>query len=59
MNNAVIKKNTKELENFVKKAKRKLLEFEIMQSEWETKQGKSKIYRSSAEFMRHIKSQIK
>jgi predicted patatin/cPLA2 family phospholipase len=53
---AFIKKNTRDLENFVQKAKRKLLEFEVMQSEWEHLQNKSKIFSSASGFMRHIKS---
>ena len=59
MNDTAIKKNTKELEDFIKKAQRKLLEFEVMQSEWETAHGGGKVYKSSAEFMKHIRSQMK
>jgi len=58
MDSVVIKKNTRELEGFVKKAKRKLLEFEVMQAEWETINNKSRVYQSSTNFMRHIKSQV-
>ncbi len=53
-----LKDNTRELENFIKKANRKLLELEIMQSVWEIKNGKGKIYNSSSNFMKHIKSKL-
>ena len=46
------------LESFIKKANRKLLELDIMQSVWELKNGKGEIYKSSIDFMRDIKSKL-
>ncbi len=58
MTTAAIKKNTKELEGFIKKANRKLLELEVMQSVSELKEGKGRVYDSSTDFMRYIKSKL-
>ena len=58
MDTIVIKNNTRELESFIKKANRKLLELDIMQSVWELKNGKGEIYKSSIDFMHHIKSKL-
>jgi hypothetical protein len=53
-----LKNSAKELETFIKKANRKLVELEILQSVWEIKNGKGKIYNSSTDFMKHIKSKL-
>ena len=53
-----LKGNTKALETFIKKANRKLVELEILQSVWEIKNNKGKIYNSSTDFMRHIKLKL-
>ncbi len=59
MDNVKIRKNARELENFVKKAKRKLLEFEVMQSEWETANGKVAVFKNASTFMKHIKTLVR
>ncbi|MBI2086902.1 MAG: hypothetical protein HYT69_01900 [Candidatus Zambryskibacteria bacterium] len=53
-----LKDNTKALETFIKKANHKLVELDVLQSIWEIKSGKGKIYNSSADFMKHIKSKL-
>ena len=59
MNNISIEKNKKELEGFIKKANRKLLEFEIAQSEWEIAHGKIKVFKSAKEIKSYMKSKYK
>ena len=54
MKDIKLKKNTKALETFIKKANRKLVELEILQSISDIKNGKYKIYNSAKEFMDHI-----
>ncbi len=56
MNMLVIQKKSKDLEAFITKARRKLLEFEILQSKWEIAQGKVKKYTSVTKLMKDIKS---
>ena len=58
MNTISLKNNTRELKNFIKKANKKLLEIEVLQSMWEIKNGKAKIFNSSSDLMRYIKSKI-
>lgn len=53
-----MKINTKALETFIKKANRKLLDIEIAQSIKEIKEGKTKVYNSSSDFLKHIKSRL-
>ena len=54
-----IRKASREFEVFIKKARRKLLEAEILQSEWEIQNGKGKVYKSADDFMAHISKKLK
>jgi hypothetical protein len=58
MNDLILKKNMKSLQDFIKKANRKLLEIEVMQSILDIKNGKSKVYNSAVDFMKTIKAKI-
>lgn len=58
MDTIILKNNKKELQNFIKKANRKLLELDVLQSVWELKKGKGRIYKSSADLMSHISSKV-
>ena len=58
MNAVSLKNDAKELKNFIKKANKKLLEIEVLQSMWEIKNGKAKSFNSSSDLMRYIKSKI-
>ena len=59
MNILTIQKKSRDLEDFIKKAKRKLVEFDVLQSQWEIAQGKGKVHSSVSDFMKHIKSKLK
>lgn len=50
-----IERGARELESFILKAKRRLLEFEVLQSALEIKKGKGKIYDSASEFMKSLR----
>ncbi len=54
MNTITLRKKAAELERFIKKATRTLLEFEIAQSKWETKKGMGKQYSSVEALMRNV-----
>ena len=58
MNTITLKNNAKELKTFIKKANKKLLEVEVLQSIWEIKNGKAKVFNSSSDLMRYVKSKI-
>ena len=58
MKNMALRNNTRSLENFIKKANRKLLELEVMQSMHDIKNGRYKIYNSANDLMDHIESKI-
>ena len=47
-------RGARDLESFILKAKRKLLEFEALQSEMEIREGKGKVYESAGEFMKSL-----
>ncbi len=59
MNTLVFQKKISELERFIKKASRVLLEFEVAQSEWEIARGKYKIYKSADAYMQHVDRKLK
>ena len=59
MSTIAIKNNAKELESFIKKAKRKLLEFEIAKSEWEIAHGRGKVFKSAIQLREYMKSKYK
>ncbi len=59
MNTLTLQRKATELERFIKKATRTLLEFEVAQSKWEIKHGLGKSYKSADAFMRHIKRKLK
>lgn len=50
-----MERGARELESFILKAKRKLLEFEVLQSHMEIRQGKGKVYHSASEFMKSLR----
>ena len=56
MNTKSIKKSSVELENFIKKARRKLLEVEVMQAEWEKQNGKGKVFKTAKDLIKYVKS---
>ena len=58
MNDLILKKNTKALQDFIKKANRKLVEVEVMQSILYIKNGKGKVYNSAGDFLKSIKAKI-
>ena len=53
-----LEKNTRELEQFIKKAKQKLVEVEAWQSLLEKRAGKGRVYKSADNFMRRVKSKL-
>ncbi|MFA6294963.1 MAG: hypothetical protein WC666_00875 [Candidatus Paceibacterota bacterium] len=59
MNTLTLQKKALKLENFIKKASRALLEFEVAQSKWEAKKGLGKIYTSVDVLMRDVKKGAK
>lgn len=59
MNTLTLQKKAAELERFVKKGSRMLLEFEIAQSEWDIKNGRFKVYKSAAALMREMRRKTK
>jgi hypothetical protein len=58
MNDIIIKKNTKALQDFIKKANRKLVEVEVMQSILDIKNGKGKVYNSASDFLKSLKTKL-
>mgnify|MGYP001587960954 CR=1 FL=1 len=50
-----LERGARELESFIFKARRKLLEFEVLQSQIEINQGKGKVYRRASEFMKSLR----
>lgn len=50
-----IERGARELESFILKARRRLLEFEVLQSALEIKERKGKIYDSASEFVKSLK----
>ena len=59
MNTLTMKKKVVELERFIKKASRTLLEFEVAQSKWEARRGIGKIYSSVDALMRDVTKKTK
>jgi len=49
-----LEKKAIDLENFIRKAKRKLLEFEILLSERDYKEGKFKIYQKPKDLLKKL-----
>ena len=58
MNILTLQRKADQIERFIKKASRMLLEFEIAQSEWDYAHGRSKIYKSADQYMRHIMRKV-
>lgn len=50
-----MERDARELESFIRKARRKLLEFEVLQSAAEIRDGKGKAYRSASEFVKSLR----
>ena len=50
-----MERGARELESFISKAKRKLLEFEVLQSAMEIRQRKGKVYQSASDFMKSLR----
>jgi len=59
MNTLILQKRANTLESIIKKASRALLEFEVAQAKWEISQGKGRVFKSSAELKRYIKSKLR
>jgi single-stranded DNA-binding protein len=59
MNTITFQKKVTQLESFIRKASRVLLEFEIAQSEWEIAHGKYKVFKSADSVMRHVRGKLK
>jgi len=49
-----LEKKALDLESFIRKAKRKLLEFEILLSERDYQEGRFKIYRKSKDLLKKL-----
>lgn len=58
MTTATLQRKVVQIERFIKKASRALLEFEIAQSEWDYAHGRYKAYKSADHFMKHIMKKV-
>jgi hypothetical protein len=59
MTTATLQRKAAQLERFVKKASRALLEFEVAQSKWEASKGIGKVYSSVDRLMRDVMKKTK
>ena len=59
MTTLALQRKAEQVENFIQKGSRLLLEFQVAQAKWEIEHGKFKTYKSAGDYMRHIRSKIK
>jgi single-stranded DNA-binding protein len=59
MTTLALQKKADQVESFIKKAGRMLVEFQVAQAKWEIKHGKYKTFKSASDYMRHIRSKLK